>query len=54
MTGFDAKAPLHEYLRGARETLIWKLDGLGEYDPGVAAMDGRGCRRERGDVGHAG
>lgn len=32
MTGFDAKAPLHEYLRGARETLIWKLDGLGEYD----------------------
>ncbi|HEX7159906.1 MAG TPA: DinB family protein [Trebonia sp.] len=32
MTGFDAKADLHEYLRGARETLLWKLDGLGEYD----------------------
>jgi hypothetical protein len=32
MTGFDAKADLLEYLRGARETLLWKLDGLGEYD----------------------
>ncbi len=32
MTGFDAKADLHDYLRGARETLLWKLDGLGEYD----------------------
>jgi hypothetical protein len=32
MTGFDAKADLLEYLRGARETLLWKLDGLSEYD----------------------
>jgi hypothetical protein len=32
MTGFDAKASLLDYLRGARETLLWKLDGLGEYD----------------------
>src|SRR5205823_9528627 len=26
------KSDLHEYLRGARETLVWKLEGLGEYD----------------------
>lgn len=26
------KAYLHSYLRGARETLLWKLDGLGEHD----------------------
>lgn len=32
MTSSDAKAELHSYLRGARETLVWKLDGLGEYD----------------------
>jgi hypothetical protein len=32
MTGFDAKASLLDYLQGARETLLWKLDGLGEYD----------------------
>jgi hypothetical protein len=32
MTGFDAKASLLEYLNGARKTLLWKLDGLGEYD----------------------
>jgi len=28
----DAKADLHEYLQGAREVLLWKLDGLSEYD----------------------
>jgi hypothetical protein len=28
----DVKAELHSYLRGARETLVWKLDGLSEYD----------------------
>ena len=28
----DVKAELHGYLRGAREVLVWKLDGLGEYD----------------------
>ena len=28
----DVKGDLHEYLRGARETLLWKLEGLGEYD----------------------
>jgi hypothetical protein len=32
MTGQDAKGDLHSYLQGARETLLWKLDGLGEYD----------------------
>ena len=32
MTGFDAKANLRVYLQGARETLVWKLDGLSEYD----------------------
>jgi hypothetical protein len=28
----ELKADLHGYLQGARDTLIWKLDGLGEYD----------------------
>ncbi|MET7371900.1 DinB family protein [Micromonospora arida] len=28
----DAKTPLHEYLRGNREDLIWKLDGLSERE----------------------
>lgn len=28
----DAKASLHRDLRHARESLLWKLDGLGEYD----------------------
>jgi hypothetical protein len=28
----DAKQELHSYLHGARETLVWKLDGLSEYD----------------------
>lgn len=32
MSGLDVKGDLHDYLRGARETLVWKLDGLGEYD----------------------
>jgi hypothetical protein len=32
VTGLDVKGDLHGYLRGARETLVWKLDGLGEYD----------------------
>ncbi|MET0903975.1 MAG: DinB family protein [Acidimicrobiales bacterium] len=32
MGGSDVKGDLHGYLRGARETLVWKLDGLGEYD----------------------
>ena len=32
MTDLDVKAELHDYLRGARETLVWKLEGLGEYD----------------------
>jgi hypothetical protein len=32
MTGSDAKANLRVYLQGARETLLWKLDGLSEYD----------------------
>ena len=32
MTGSDQKANLHRYLRAGRETVLWKLDGLGEYD----------------------
>jgi hypothetical protein len=32
MTDLDVKGDLHSYLQGARETLVWKLDGLGEYD----------------------
>jgi hypothetical protein len=32
MSSADIKSDLHTYLRGARETLVWKLDGLGEYD----------------------
>ena len=32
MTELDAKADLHRYLQGAREVLLWKLDGLSEYD----------------------
>src|SRR5262245_25873861 len=32
VTNSDIKKQLHLYLRGARETLVWKLDGLGEYD----------------------
>lgn len=27
-----AKADLHRYLRSAREAMLWKLDGLSEYD----------------------
>ena len=32
MTDSDQKADLHRYLQDARETLLWKLDGLSEYD----------------------
>jgi uncharacterized damage-inducible protein DinB len=32
MTGFNPKADLHRYLRYARDALLWKLDGLSEYD----------------------
>lgn len=32
MTGSDAKADLHRYLQAGREALLWKLDGLSEYD----------------------
>ncbi|HEX2316345.1 MAG TPA: DinB family protein [Thermomonospora sp.] len=32
MTGLDAKADLHLYLQDARQVLLWKLDGLSEYD----------------------
>ncbi len=28
----DPKSDLQRYLRVARETMVWKLDGLGEYD----------------------
>src|SRR6266702_3604093 len=32
MTTSDAKADLHRYLQDAREALMWKLDGLTEYN----------------------
>jgi uncharacterized damage-inducible protein DinB len=32
MTGSDPKAELHHYLRAARQALLWKLEGLSEYD----------------------
>src|SRR3989442_1698156 len=32
MTGTDPKADLRRYLQAAREALLWKLDGLSEYD----------------------
>jgi uncharacterized damage-inducible protein DinB len=32
VTGSDPKADLRQYLQGARDVLLWKLDGLSEYD----------------------
>ena len=32
MSASDPKADLHRYLQVAREVLVWKLDGLSEYD----------------------
>ncbi|MEV6256970.1 DUF664 domain-containing protein [Nocardia sp. NPDC051911] len=32
MTVSGPKADLHRYLRYAREAMLWKLDGLSEYD----------------------
>jgi hypothetical protein len=32
MSGSDPKADLHRYLQASREALVWKLDGLSEYD----------------------
>ncbi|MGH2395291.1 MAG: DinB family protein, partial [Candidatus Limnocylindria bacterium] len=32
MTGTDPKADLHRYLQSGREALLWKLEGLSEYD----------------------
>ncbi|TDO45954.1 uncharacterized protein DUF664 [Kribbella sp. VKM Ac-2527] len=32
MIDTDAKKTLHEYLRSAREAMLWKLEGLSEYD----------------------
>jgi Protein of unknown function (DUF664) len=32
VTAADEKAQLHLYLRRGREALLWKLDGLSEYD----------------------
>jgi hypothetical protein len=32
MTDDDAKRTLHRYLRQAREAMVWKLEGLSEYD----------------------
>jgi uncharacterized damage-inducible protein DinB len=32
MTDAGAKAHLHRYLQNGRDALVWKLEGLGEYD----------------------
>ncbi|MFA9431138.1 DinB family protein [Egicoccus sp. AB-alg2] len=32
MGGFDPKADLQRYLQVGREAMLWKLEGLGEYD----------------------
>ena len=32
MTGPEPKSDLHRYLQTARDALLWKLDGLSEYD----------------------
>ena len=32
MPDLDPKATLHRYLQSSREALLWKLDGLSEYD----------------------
>ncbi|MFF0017068.1 DinB family protein [Streptomyces sp. NPDC005374] len=32
MTSNDPKEDLHRYLKAAREAVVWKLDGLSEYD----------------------
>jgi uncharacterized damage-inducible protein DinB len=32
MSGSDPKADLHRYLKEARDALLWKLEGLSEYD----------------------
>jgi hypothetical protein len=29
---FDPKADLHEYLQSGREVMLWKVDGLSQYD----------------------
>jgi hypothetical protein len=32
VTGSDPKVDLHRYLQQARDAMLWKLDGLSEYD----------------------
>ncbi|HET9444542.1 MAG TPA: DUF664 domain-containing protein, partial [Acidimicrobiales bacterium] len=32
MPAADHKADLHHYLRGGRTAILWKLEGLSEYD----------------------
>lgn len=32
MPHVDPKVDLHEYLQSGREVMLWKLDGLTEYD----------------------
>jgi uncharacterized damage-inducible protein DinB len=32
MSGSDPKADLHRYLRAGRDAVLWKLEGLPEYD----------------------
>jgi uncharacterized damage-inducible protein DinB len=32
MAEYDPKTDLHRYLQAARDTMLWKLEGLSEYD----------------------
>jgi len=38
MTEYDPRADLRRYLQQARDALLWKLDGLSEYDARLDAV----------------
>lgn len=50
MTILDVNGDLHTYLRGARETFVWKLDGRNEYDIRRPLRTGRSRRRSSTSV----
>ena len=39
MTAPDPKTQLLDYLQQARDAVVWKLDGLGDLEPGADAGD---------------
>ncbi|MGH2775947.1 MAG: hypothetical protein ACRDJT_11030 [Actinomycetota bacterium] len=45
MTGSDSKADLQRYLQTARDALLWKLDGLSEYDLRRSSTGPWGCAK---------